>query len=71
MKKQIERYKDFVRPFYAARDIAHDFDHIERIIRRIDVLSNGTSPPPQAGLYFGRRPAGNLPKRGGPMLSSS
>ncbi len=47
MKEQIEPYKDFVRPYYSTRDIAHNFDHIERIIRRIDILADGVSQPPQ------------------------
>jgi uncharacterized protein len=47
MKEHIQPYKDFVRPYYATRDLAHNFDHIERIIRRLDVLSEGVSPPPQ------------------------
>lgn len=53
MKDQLKLYKDFVRPHYSARDIAHNFDHIERIIRRIDLLSVGTSQPPRrAHLNF-------------------
>jgi hypothetical protein len=47
MKEKIELYKDFVRPHYSTRDSAHNFDHIERIIRRIEILSNGVSPSPQ------------------------
>src|SRR5512135_1777978 len=53
MKEQLELYKDFVRPFYAARDVAHTFDHIERIIRRLDLLTAGISPAPRRDqLYF-------------------
>ena len=47
MKEEIERYKDFVRPYYANRDIAHNFSHIERIIGRLDRLSEGIPSPPR------------------------
>ncbi len=50
MKEHIETYKDFTRPYYAARDIAHNFDHIERIIRRLDQLSKSASPSPRRDL---------------------
>jgi hypothetical protein len=36
----------FVRPRYAATDVAHGFRHIERVIERLPRLSVGRSPPP-------------------------
>ena len=42
----IEIYKKFVRELYVDRDKGHDFSHIERIISRIDELSNGLDPSP-------------------------
>ncbi len=36
---------DFVRPRYAVKDPAHDFSHIQRIIRLIGPLSEGVLPP--------------------------
>jgi uncharacterized protein len=53
MRDQLEAYKEFVRPFYKTRDVAHNFAHIERIIRRLDSLSEGVLPPPRLDrLYF-------------------
>ena len=52
-KLQIEPYKKFVRSHYANRDAAHDFRHIERIIERLDFLSQELSQQPnKALLYF-------------------
>lgn len=52
-KEQIEPYKEFVRPYYTTRDPAHDLRHIERIISRLDLLSEGVSWPPRRDrLYF-------------------
>lgn len=42
----IEPYKEFVRPLYADKDVGHDFSHIERIISRLDELSEGLIPTP-------------------------
>ncbi len=42
-KHQIESYKEFVKPHYAAKDPAHDFQHIERIINRLSMLSENLS----------------------------
>ena len=53
MREQLEAYKAFVRPFYASRDAAHNFRHIERIIDRLGMLAEGISPPPRPDrLYF-------------------
>ncbi|MHC4862055.1 MAG: HD domain-containing protein, partial [Planctomycetota bacterium] len=43
----IEPYATFARPFYADKDPAHDFRHIERILGRLDALGKGMSPPPR------------------------
>jgi uncharacterized protein len=53
MQEQIKPYKEFVRPHYANRDVAHSFRHIERIISRLDMLSEGMSSPPRRDrLHF-------------------
>lgn len=53
MKDQLEPYKDFVRPHYAGKNVAHNFKHIERIIARLNVLSEGMPSPPRLDrLYF-------------------
>ena len=53
MKDQLEAYTEFVRPYYATRDVAHTFSHIERIIRRLDKLAEGiTVPVRRDRLYF-------------------
>lgn len=52
-KNEIEPYKDFVKPYYAGRDSAHNFQHIERIIGRLAMLAEGIPPPiHSAKLYF-------------------
>ncbi|MEM7594044.1 MAG: hypothetical protein AAF383_21470 [Cyanobacteria bacterium P01_A01_bin.83] len=52
LKQQIEHYQRFAQPHYADRDSAHDFRHIERIISRLDLLSQEMSSPNKALLYF-------------------
>jgi uncharacterized protein len=42
-KKQIQSYKDFVKPYYAVKGPAHNFQHIERIINRLSMLSKNSS----------------------------
>jgi uncharacterized protein len=52
-KYQVEPYKDFVRPHYADKDAAHNFRHIERILDRLSVLSEGMEQAPHLDrLYF-------------------
>jgi uncharacterized protein len=52
-KERIEPYKKFVRPYYENRDPAHDFQHIERIISLLDLLSKELPTPPcRDRLYF-------------------
>lgn len=46
--KQIERYVEFVRPYYSEKDPAHNFQHIERILARLEAFSVGMSPEPRA-----------------------
>jgi hypothetical protein len=43
-KERIDPYREFVRPYYANKDPAHNFQHIERIVSRLDMLSQGISP---------------------------
>jgi uncharacterized protein len=43
----LEPYAEYARPYYDEKDPAHDFRHIERIIRRLEPLSAGMSPPPR------------------------
>ena len=52
LKQQVEPYQEFARPYYSDRDTAHNFRHIERIIGRLDLLSQEMSPPHQELLYF-------------------
>ena len=50
---QVEMYKDFVRLHYAGKDAAHNFRHIERILNRLSLLSEGLEPAPHPdSLYF-------------------
>ena len=42
----IEPYREFVRPLYGDKDTGHDFRHIERIIARLNELSDGLTPVP-------------------------
>jgi uncharacterized protein len=52
-KNQIEPYRDFVKPYYAVKDPAHNFQYIERIINRLTMLSEDISQPiDSAKLYF-------------------
>lgn len=51
-KEIVEPYKEFARPYYTKRDPAHDFRHIERIISRLDLLSEGVSPLPRRELLY-------------------
>jgi uncharacterized protein len=53
MRDQLDANKEFVRPFYETRDVAHNFRHIERNIKRLDILSEGVIPTPRLDrLYF-------------------
>ena len=52
MRNNIDTYRGFVRPHYAGKDSAHDFQHIERIISRLDMLSEGFDPPPEPHKLF-------------------
>ena len=49
----VDTYLEFVEPFYIDKDSAHDFRHIERIVGRLAILSEGIMPAPHADvLYF-------------------
>ena len=52
LKQKIEPYKKFVQDYYhhIERDTAHDFRHIERIISRLDLLSQEIFPKPEKPL---------------------
>ena len=52
LKQEIEPYKKFAQPHYVDRDSAHNFRHIERIISRLDLLSQEMSRPNKALLFF-------------------
>lgn len=53
LKQKIEPYKNFAQAYYIDRDSAHDFRHIERIISRLNFLSQEVSQlPNKALLYF-------------------
>ena len=53
LKHQIEPYLEFARSYYRDRGTAHDFQHIRRIIDRLDLLSKEISPfPNKQILYF-------------------
>jgi uncharacterized protein len=40
-KCQLSPYRDFVRNYYMDKDTAHNFSHIERILGRLNILSEG------------------------------
>jgi uncharacterized protein len=44
--KQVEALKEFVRPHYTEKDPAHNFDHILRILKRIESWKKEVSPKP-------------------------
>ena len=50
LKERIEPYQEFARSYYRDRDTAHDFQHIHRIINRLDLLSQEISPSPDRKL---------------------
>ena len=52
LKYQLEPYQEFAKPYYSHRDIAHNFQHIQRIINRLDLLSKDMSPPPNKELLY-------------------
>ena len=52
LKQRVETYQEFVRPYYLDRDSAHDFQHIQRIINRLDLLSREISLPPNKELLY-------------------
>ena len=52
IKEQLRLYKEFARSYYGGKDRAHDFRHIERILSRLELLSEGLSPPRRHLLYF-------------------
>lgn len=48
----IEPYVIFARPLYSDKDKGHDFRHIERIISRLEELSEGLEPQPLLSKLF-------------------
>lgn len=52
MKIQCKPYLDFVRLYYGAKDQAHGFSHIERMIGRVSLLSDGLDGVRPHFLYF-------------------
>jgi len=52
-KDNIETYREFAKQHYPKKDSGHDFRHIERIISRLVMMSEGVTPPPKPHrLYF-------------------
>ncbi len=47
-----DSYQVFARPYYAGKDPAHDFCHIERILARLDRLAAGLHPAPRPDRLF-------------------
>ena len=54
LKRQIEPYKKFAQHYHQSleKDTAHDFRHIERIISRLDLLSQEISSVPNKSLLY-------------------
>ena len=52
MKSQLKPYADFARPYYGAKDQTHDFRHIERMIGRLSMLSDGLEGVRPHFLHF-------------------
>ena len=54
LKQQIEPYKEFAQHHHQSlkKDTAHDFRHIERIISRLDLLSQEISSVPNNSLLY-------------------
>jgi hypothetical protein len=50
--RNIEKYLDFVRPYYAPEGVAGDFTHIQRIADRLEALSCGVAPEPLRPLLW-------------------
>lgn len=50
LQQQVEPYKKFVHHRYAERDTAHNFRHIERIIDRLNLLSQEVPESPNKPL---------------------
>ncbi len=40
-RETVQPYAEHARPYYVDKDIAHDWRHIERILRRLDSLADG------------------------------
>jgi|SRR5690554_914913 uncharacterized protein len=51
-KNQLEPYLLFARKYHTNPDPAHDFRHIQRIVKRLDVLAEGFAPLNYSLLYF-------------------
>lgn len=45
-------YLKFVRAHYDGRDPGHDFDHIQRIVRRAALLQDGLEPPARSHILW-------------------
>jgi hypothetical protein len=52
LKNQFKPYGDFARLYYGARDPAHDFRHIERMVGRLSMLSDGLQGVRPHFLHF-------------------
>jgi len=50
---QLAPYRQFAQPYYADKDSAHNFSHIEKILNRLSTLSQGIAHSPRPDrLYF-------------------
>ena len=52
LKSLFKPYADFARLYYDARDRAHDFGHIERMVGRLSMLSDGLEGVRPHMLHF-------------------
>ena len=52
-REDAQTYKEFAKHYYATKDPAHDFHHIQRIFAHLGDLSEGLWPAPRVDrLYF-------------------
>ena len=52
LKDQFKPYADFARQYYGANDQAHNFKHIERMVGRLSMLSDGLDGVRPHFLHF-------------------
>ncbi|MFC1802749.1 hypothetical protein ACFL0D_02155 [Thermoproteota archaeon] len=52
IKAQVQVFEEFVQLHYSEKDSAHDFRHIQRIIKRLELLSKDITPINSSKLLF-------------------